>query len=225
MPNERMHAASVTARLYTREHPSMTGNTTDNDANTSTRISLEDYQREILSDLPQLIEQHPDGIYIADLVEWYGESVNRTIKACQNLSRENRLQLLQAASKAYYVLPNAYQPKEALLELTPLQRQLVMYVARLASRSTINQVKTNYSQLARVLNSSYGGLRACVNRLVALGYLEMHHPSERGKQDQMLLSVNRQKLAQALAQAYIAQGGTAIQPPTSTPPGDHHFDS
>ncbi len=144
---------------------------------------------EILGDLPKLIQDYPYGVYFSHLAEYYGESVSRITRAINYLAEQDKVTLLQAANKAYYVLPRVVgqEIKPTLPGLTPNQRRLVLYIYRIAQKSTIRQVQTNCSQLSRQLNTSYGGMRAAVKRCIDLGYLILH--SDDSLQN-MILSVN-----------------------------------
>jgi len=149
------------------------------------RVSIEAFAHEIAGDLPRLIETNPTGIYFAALADEYGESTARIMKACQVLEGRRVLTVHQAASKAHYVLPTNYVVPVPFVELTELQRKLVLFLLKIGQNSKL--VQTNYSQLARMMNCSYGGLHTCINRLVALEYLTIEQQSAPGKQNQLVL--------------------------------------
>lgn len=153
------------------------------------RVSLEAFAHEILVDLPTLIVDHPAGVYFADLQEEYGESTARIMKACQLLASKEQLTIQQAASKAHYVLPKGYKPAVQFIELTELQRRLILFLIDLATKASTRSIQTNYSQLARIMLCSYGGLHTCINRLVALNYLEIVQQSAAGQQNQLILQL------------------------------------
>lgn len=154
------------------------------------KVPLTDFVDEVRQDLRVLIAEFPAGIYISHLVEWYGESASRCTRVCQILNEEKTVVIQQSASKAYYIIP-AWQAIATVQypELTLLQRQCVLLVQKLLDSDNAGQLRTNISQLARLLAASYGGVRACIIRLEKLGYLEVRTPSLRGRQDQMLLAL------------------------------------
>ena len=149
------------------------------------RVSIEAFAHEIAGDLPQLIASNPTGIYFAALGDMYGESTARIMKACQLLEGRSVLTIHQAASKAHYVLPKEYEVPVPFIELTDLQRRLVLFLLEVGRDAKL--IQTNYSQLARKMNCSYGGLHTCINRLVALQYLTIEQQSAPGKQNMLIL--------------------------------------
>jgi hypothetical protein len=156
-------------------------------------IKDSDYAREIFNDLPTLIKEQPNGITLSHMMSYYGESAFRTVKALEILANQDKLSLHKTAANAYYVLPKGYKAPipETLLVLTELQRELFKFLVVTASRSTQKLVKTNYAQLARVMNSSIGGVKAAIHRLDHLAYVRIHKDSKRGFTDQLLLEVTK----------------------------------
>lgn len=155
------------------------------------RLTVDEYAQEIADDLEVLISDHPSGIYISHLQEYYGESISRTNKACQILVQRQVVTLHQAASKAHYIVPTGVELAVPLPELTALQRKLALYLVDICIKHATTRVRTNYSQLSREMHCSYGGLRACLRRLTDLQYLFIESPSLRGKQDEMILSLGQ----------------------------------
>lgn len=153
------------------------------------RISAQEYAQEIADDLDKLLAEYPAGIYISHLQDYYGESIARTHKACRILEERKAVSLNRSASGAYYILPIGYNSGVDLPELTQLQRKLTLYLLNLCQKHNTQRVKTNYSQLSREMQCSYGGLRACIKRLADLTYLKVETPSLRGKQDKMIIFV------------------------------------
>lgn len=161
------------------------------------RVSLDTFAYEILADLPRLIEQNPTGVYFSALVDEYGESSARIMKACQVLVGKNLIHLEQAASKAHYIMPIDHKPTVPFIELTDLQRRLVLYLLDVAKQKDAKAIQTNYSQLARIIECSYGGLHTCINRLVALEYLAIEQQSAPGKQNQLILRLTENLLSKS----------------------------
>jgi hypothetical protein len=159
------------------------------------RVSVESFAHEIQGDLARLIAQNPTGIYFSALADEYGESTARILKACQVLANRQVISVHQAASKAHYILPNNYVVPVPFVELTELQRKLVLYLIKIGR--VAKAVQTNYSQLARIMGCSYGGLHTCINRLVALEYLQIEQPSAPGKQNQLILRLTDTLLEKA----------------------------
>lgn len=155
------------------------------------RVSSQAFAEEIQRDLPTLIKEYPGGIYISNLQEMYGESYARTLKAVKMLAVLNVITLHQAVSRAHYILPKDYIPTIPFPELTPLQRDFILYVANLCRKFQTSQVRTNYSELSRILECSYGGLKSCLERLATLQYLAIINPSHRGKQSDLLIEINQ----------------------------------
>lgn len=159
------------------------------------RVSVESFAHEIQGDLARLIVQNPTGIYFAALADEYGESTARILKACQVLESRQVITVHQAASKAHYILPIGYKVATPFVELTELQRRLVLFLLKIGSQAKV--VQTNYSQLARIMECSYGGLHTCINRLVALQYLTIEQHSAPGKQNQLILRLTDTLLEKA----------------------------
>jgi len=161
------------------------------------RIPLEEYANEILQDLPQLFKQYPAGIFTAQLQDFYGEPITRTLNACRKLASNGNVQLRRTAAGAYCMLPVGVKMLP-VWELSPLQLRLATLIRNICIREKTRYLKSNFSQLARQLNCSYGGVRACVFRLHELEYIVIKQPSKRGKQDMMLIQVLDKLLAQNL---------------------------
>lgn len=155
------------------------------------RLTVAEYAEEIAADLPTLMSEYPSGIYISHLQEYYGESVSRTHRACHILANNQVAALDRAASGAYYITPTGQPLSVPLPELTDLQRRLALFALKLCREHSTTRLRTNYSQLSRRLNCSYGGLRACLRRLSDLKYLSIESPSQRGKQDEMIIAIGQ----------------------------------
>lgn len=156
------------------------------------KIPVETYAREIKSDLNLLIQQYPEGIYYSTLIEYYGESISRTIKACSILKRNKDVDLYRSVSNAIFILPYGMTPTVPFPVLSGLQRSIVLLILDICTQNKTNRVQTNYSQLARIVKSSYGGLRACLKRLVELEYLQIDNESKRGKQCELIISLGKE---------------------------------
>lgn len=153
------------------------------------RIPVSDYAKEIITDLDDLIAEYPAGIYIAHLTDYYGETISRTLGAVRLLESQAVVKMSQAVSGAYFVLPIGYIPIVEMPELTEQQRALVIYILRLCQQNKTQLIQTNYGQLARIMQSSYGGLRMRIQRLIDLNYFEMVKEPQRGKQHEMLIKL------------------------------------
>lgn len=168
------HTGSVTSGRGVMKKPSL--------------IPIKAYAAEIFNDLPTLMQANPNGVYISYLSSWYGESHARTVKACKLLASKGRAQYVQAGSKAYFLVPANYKIHPLLL-LTPLQRSLVNFLYE-QTGGELKVVRTNYSQLSRLLKCSHAGIKTCIQRCRCLGVLDISGDSQRGKQDTLLLKLN-----------------------------------
>lgn len=168
------------------------------------RVPFQDYCEEVFRDLPMLIQKYPAGVYISHLIDWYGESVNRTVKVCETLSAQGRCEVHKAVSHALYIVPVGYTPTVALPELTHLQRTLVMMVLQYEHRYH-KAYTTSYSHLSRSLDSSYGGVRNIVKRTCQLGYLHLESLPSRGKVDSVVLRTNLETLRKSVTPPPLAR--------------------
>ena len=141
------------------------------------RVSIESFAHELQNDIARLIDEYPNGIYYSVLADEYGESVARIVKAVQILIDRQHVEVRQAASNAYFIVPKGYVAPQPLIELTDLQRRLIYFLYMTAVKARNRLLTTNYSQLARIMSCSYGGLITAVNRLVVLEYLEIRQQS------------------------------------------------
>lgn len=148
--------------------------------------SLRDLMAEIRRDLPDLFKENPNGLSIPYLSSWYGESTQRIMKAVKGLEEKEKLHVRQAANKTFYIVPWDYED-DGMADLTELQRKLVRFVWLTIKNGQSDSLKTNYSQLSRLLKSSYGGMVLRVQRCVDLGYLTIDHPSLQGRADTLIL--------------------------------------
>lgn len=164
------------------------------------KVTVQQFADEIKSDLQELITQYPDGIYYTHLMEYYGESISRVREACMILLHFGHIERHRNVSNAFFILPKSTEitpiSNVALLQLTPLQRKLALFIARRCTEAGTSVLRTNCSQLSRVIDCSYGGLRACLDRLVALRFVYILSWGGRGKQDEMKIQVSS-KLADA----------------------------
>lgn len=163
------------------------------------RIPVLSFARELASDLDELARQYPNGIYYSHLSGYYGESVARVQKAVAILENQKVLTLYKSPNNAYYVLPTApilRTGNDLYAGLSDLQMRLVGLVERECLRQKVDRLKTNYSQLSRVLNCSYGGLKQCVKRLVDLEYIQILEPPKRGLGDEMIVALGKKMVAQ-----------------------------
>jgi len=151
--------------------------------------TMHDLVWEMKNDLKDLFEKNPEGLSISMLSGWYGESTQRILKACQQLESDGRVRLKRAANKAIFILPDDLQQGEALTVLSVKQRELVKFVAKRLEEEKAIHLKTNYTQLSRLLLSSYGGMRIRLQRCVELGFLVIVHPSMPAMSDQLVLSL------------------------------------
>ena len=152
-------------------------------------IPYPEFVKELAEDLPQIVQQ--DGFpNISYLVEYYGETTARVKAACRELEHRGKVVIKRAVNNAYIIVPvSELVEVSPLLLLTPLQKDLLILFARLCQHRKTDTVVTNYSQLARVVKCSYGGLRICVTRLVELKYIEILTTAVRGKQDSMTIRI------------------------------------
>lgn len=161
------------------------------------RVPFQDYCEEVFRDLPMLIQKYPAGVYISHLIDWYGESINRTVKVCETLATQGRCETHKSASHAIYIVPIGYSPTVPLPELTELQRTLVLLVLQYEHRHK-QAYTTSYVHLSKTLTSSYGGVRNIVRRTCQLGYLILESSPSRGKVDSVVLRTNHDILRKSI---------------------------
>jgi len=159
-------------------------------------VPLADYAEEVMEDLPKLIASYPTGVRITHLQAYYGETSSRTVKVMYMLAEQGRVHLGRTTSRAQYITPIGYEPPTKFPELTELQRKLLVYILDKCNSHIppASMIKTNYHQLSRIMNSSYGGMRACLKRLIELGYLHMTEQPKSGRQDGMVISIGAKAL-------------------------------
>lgn len=157
---------------------------------TSKQISMKDFYVEVRADLPNLFKEYPTGIALSFLSTWYGESPQRIAAVCKKLQAAGKLIIHRKFNRSTYILPPEGLPASLMTELTKAQRELVNFIAQyIAKNNGYTTVSTNYAQLSRALNSSYGGMIIRVERCVELGYLKIVQPSKPGKRDQLLIAL------------------------------------
>jgi hypothetical protein len=158
-------------------------------------IPIEDFAKEILSDLPQLYSIYPKGITVAVMQEEYGESPQRILRALSILERDKHVQISRQGEDPNHLQPTIETPTSIAKKESPygslseLQRRTITYLVDLCQASKTDRVRTNYGQLARILNASSGGIRTCIARLSALGYLVVESPSQHGSQNSLILRI------------------------------------
>ena len=163
--------------------------------NRTERVPVLSFAREISADLEDLMFQHPTGIYLSNLQDYYGESIARIQKAVDILEGQKSIVKKKSANNSYYILPASPDviertgAKQKFAGLTVLQVSVVEFLEKECKRQQVTRLRTNYSQLTRILNCSYGGLKQCLQRLVSLEYLRIEEPSKRGKSDQMIIAL------------------------------------
>lgn len=156
----------------------------------SQHIPVEEFARELLEDLPKLMEEYPDGIMFSDLREYYGETVSRISNACKLLATDDKIVIRMARhNNARFIMPKDFTTASRFPELTVLQRKVLELFIKQCRQYQTTRVRTNYSQLSRSIECSYGGIRTCIDRLSSLGYLTIASPGLRGKQAQMVIDV------------------------------------
>lgn len=178
------------------------------------RIPLHVFKEELLSDLPSLILKHPRGIYIADLSDWYGESLQRVQKACTELAEEHKILYLKSARRAFYVLPLGHKPIDYFPELSQLQGRLMVFVLqqhRLKHLSITQPITTSYAALAKALDASYGGVRSVVQRCHDLRYIQVIGSPSRGLQESLVIQPQFETLRWTINPPQV------LLPPTTTP--------
>lgn len=152
-------------------------------------VSIEEFTVEILEDLPRLFKGHPKGVAIHTLHTEYGESTQRILRAITILEERELIRVYKSSNNSSYILPLNAGPPDELGSLSDLQRRTCQYLRKLCEDNHTNKVRTNYAQLARILESSATGIRNCIERLSKLEYLTILNPSSHGKQSDLLLQV------------------------------------
>lgn len=139
------------------------------------KVSIQNFAREILSDLPTLMVDHPMGVTISDLYEYYKESEQRIARAILHLMEEDRIVRKRRVSGTYYITPKDYRLPRPHPELTHNQWKLLEHLWELRPLKGDN-VTTNHSRLADHLGFSIGGVGAAMEKLISLEYVEQVHP-------------------------------------------------
>lgn len=139
------------------------------------KVTIKNFAREILSDLPTLMNDHPMGVTISDLYEYYKESEQRIARAILFLMDDDRIERKRRASGTYYITPKGYRLPRPHPELTHNQWKVLEYLWDLRPLKS-DRVITNHSRLADFLGFSIGGVGAAVDRLISLKYIEQVHP-------------------------------------------------
>lgn len=152
------------------------------------KIPLEDFAKEIIEDFPVLYKDSPKGVSFSTLSEYYGEKMARVKAACELLRTQGVVQVVQSNSKSHFIVP-AFRALNPMLVLTELQADVLTKIAKTCREGQTSRLSTSYSQLSRLAGCSYGGLKACINRLTELGYLEIVSNSVRGKQNNLIIGV------------------------------------
>lgn len=155
--------------------------------NTVVRITIESYALEIAADLEDLMYEYSNGILFTVLQAYYGESDIRTRKAVALLEKQNIVTIHKTVSGAFYLIPVGKEKDMIFPELTQSQRKLVLFILGQLEKYAVNAIITDYSQICRMLDSSYGGLRNRMDKLVKLGYLEITVKPSRGIQKSMVI--------------------------------------
>lgn len=160
------------------------------------KVSMDSFVYELRQDLARLYADHPTGITYHVLREEYGEPIPRILRATQILQEKGHITIGQNASREHYILPaNAPHPSKVTpyADLTDLQRRLFTLLTD--SRNPENNlVRTNYTQLSRILSCSQGGVRNSLDRLTTLKYLRVHTPAIPGKQASLVLELMPDKI-------------------------------
>lgn len=147
-----------------------------------------DLLREILEDLPDLYREHPTGVTLRDLNDWYGEANAKLAKVIQEMADLHLIDLRRGPQNTFILFPKGKGPQHEEIKLTPLQDHL-LGTLRIAYSEKARPLKTNYARLAQCCKSSYGGIRAAVQKLNDLRLITIEHQSERGHQDQLIITV------------------------------------
>lgn len=137
----------------------------------SRKITIRDFAREILTDLPTLIKRSPMGVSYSDLQEYYGESSQRIARALESLIMDDRIERKRRAGGAIYVIPKGYDTPRPFPELPHLQYLLLVHLNKQKDRD--NMVLTNYFKLAEELGHSVGGTKNAVQRLHELSHIKI----------------------------------------------------
>jgi hypothetical protein len=145
-------------------------------ATKGTGVSAKQLVREIEGDLPQLLKGKPRGISMNELHTYYGEE-------------QGKVRVHVANNHTHYITSGDTPPLSVLDQLSNLQQDTVRYLYDLVKGSNIRKVRTNYTQLSRILACSATGIRNCIDRLQTLGFVRILHPSKHGKQDELLLEL------------------------------------
>lgn len=170
-------------------------------AESKRKIPIENFAYEIRQDLPELIAKYPDGILIQHFHDWYGEHPTRILKALTLLERKHALTVHSTASGTHYAVPVGYTLPTKFPELTDLQRRTLQLLLRTALNAVppTNKVNSNYSQLARLLSCSIGGLQTVLQRLQHYGHISILSTAQQGKQSGLLIEIHQNTLTDHVA--------------------------
>jgi hypothetical protein len=146
----------------------------------NTIVSFDDFVEEMQSDLPKLWAKNTK-VSFKFLQEYYGETQARVGRAVYELHDRRFLELTNTKMTTALIVPSqqdttkiaANKPFRGYLNtFTSLQRHMLLALLQECHKGFLSQsrppykVRTNYFQLARLLNCSYGGAVNSVDRLV-----------------------------------------------------------
>lgn len=148
---------------------------------------LEEFAEEIRQDLAKLSQQYPRGITVAALMDWYGEPVSRCTKVFKVMQKYDDVVVYKNSHGAF-----ALHSKELLQDplakvrnnLTTTQVKILDY---LLSQPKL-PVTTNFSELARTVKCSYGGVTQAIRKLTTMGLIKVIGEPRRGRPDGMSLT-------------------------------------
>lgn len=154
------------------------------------QVPLSSYTRELGGEVSKLYLENPRGIPLSALMSYYGETYMRTLKACQLLSGQGKARLILTSSGSYLLFPKDVEPPK-YSDLSLQQAKLLQLLQTTALKGTKGNrlVRTDYSELQRLIGASPNGLINSLKRLEKLGWVYILEKPKPGHQHAMLLTV------------------------------------
>lgn len=161
----------------------------------ATTMAIHDRQRlialtaEIREDIPRLLELYPRGVSLLILVDYYGAPLERVKAAAQSLCTQGVLECYKTGTGAHIYAPAEVLQTLRWVDLSEVQRRVCELLLEQCNACGVTKVKTNFNQLRRILDVSYGGLRAAIEVLERREYIRLIGMTTRGSQKPLTIEL------------------------------------
>lgn len=175
-------------------------------------VEFDSFVKEIGDDIPTLMVDYPEGVYITHLLEYYGESISKIMRAVKTLEKQGKVELHRNVSNALYLIPVDYKVPAAILSLSPLQRKLLCIIIEVSKYN--ERVKktpiweTSLAHICRAVPCSMGGLHNALTTLTRLGLVSRIGLTSAGKMASLRLMFNNDAYSIWLRES---KNGEAVQ--------------